>query len=1048
MTHVTFGPFHPKLEDCFLDTLFDLKEDDTFGRILVITPSRALSLRLMSLLAQKKPLLGVRFATFLTFAYEVIRKAGESLPPVSNRAITRLLLTDAGAECTDPEGMFSDLFRFEGYTDALISLFSRMTSHLIVPDRGHAANDLEQVVFDIYSRFRDKKKELCIYDTEDRVYHALEILSGGGPPETIPTTLLYGFYDLNPLQREIVTHLASQGNLHIFSPAIPTEPSSAYAEDTSRLFMRLSTESPTILTQNTPPKPLRTSPVPLRRLDGDVTVRVVSSSGVVGETEAVARRILEIKEECPDIPWKNIGVVTLETTGSPRHMEKAFRRYSIPSYFDRGFSLFHSPMIAACLTLFGLTHERPTRKDVTTLLSSGFFAWPGLDPSEAEWVRDHSHLAEVISRESGIIRGLESFRDAWERASEDNPPDIPEDDEENQQSLRIRRLSARFAHATHDSINHLIDDILSLTPMDGPKSYADTFSSLLHTYIRRDPQEERAFDALSDIIREMGDVSAVRKSVMLTDFVSLLAGSIEDKTLPDHPDRDGVFVGDLLGIRGLSFDVLIVMSMNGQVFPRTRTDDPLLGEATREKIGLPTFRSLYPEDLFLFSLAIGTARKELTFFYQRSDDRGRKAIPSVVLDRIMAGDLTRTSISPEPAPRYAALDPNHARHIEKDLRTSSFLEAFQTGRVAPARAVVRTSKSLAWGIRAMNERGLFSPYGIFDGVIGPREELKEAVRRLSPVRLETFALCPFRFFMEYVLETGSIEEPELSVDMDRVEVGSAYHRILYRLFYALKKEKLLPITDASREAAKERLLPIIDDELTHRMGPIPALVERARREIITENLLDVLNHEADRESRGVVPLFFEWRFGFLPAQEREDVTPPLLLETPSGSVEITGSVDRIDADEKTRVFEVIDYKTRKSTKFKLATRIEKGQHLQLPVYLLAARDVLFSGGFSTQGASLIYLEEPIGKDREERIDLSNSPDILDTALSHIHHFVSMMHGGVFFPAGMEPGRGCTYCDHRDHCRFESKGIAQIRKNRTETSLGLNRAPNDHGDADD
>jgi len=1048
MTHVTFGPFHPHLEGRFLDTLLDLKKDDPFGEILVITPTRALSHRLMSLLAHERPLLGVRFSTFLTFAYEIIRRAGETLPPVSNRAVTRLLLADAGAECTDPEGRYSDLFRFDGYTSALISLFSRMTSHLIDPAKVDTPSDLERLVLDICARHRGKKREMSIYDTEDRVFRALEILSAGEQIETPTTTLLYGFYDLNPLQREIVTRLSSRGELFIFSPAIPGEEASAYAEETSRLFDHISSEPPTILSRESTLLSPGPSPVAIRPPAPGASVRVVSASGIVGEAQAAARGILEIKEERPDLPWRDIGVVTLDPMSSPLHLEEAFRRYSIPAYFDRGFPLTRSPMTAACLTLFGLTRNRPARAEVTTLLSSRFFTWPGLDPEDEQWVRDHSHLAEVIARDAGIVHGLEPFRDAWDQASRDALPGIPGEDEEDPDASRIRGLCARFARATRDVTDRLIDDISSLPPSDDPTSYAEGFSALLQTYIRHEPEDEQVYTALSGIIDEMAGISAVRKNIPLADFVSLVSESIEETILPDRSGQDGVFVGDLMSIRGLSFDVMIVTGMNGGVFPRKGIADPLLGEATREKLGLPTFRSLYPEDLFLFSLAMEAARGELVLFYRRSDDKGRTAIPSIVLDRIMAGDLTGTPIPPEPAPRYAALDLFCARYTEKDLRTAHLLEAFRTGRIDPARAVVLSSPSLSRGIEAMDHKPLFGPYGIYDGVIGPRDELQEATRRLSPRRLEVFALCPFRFFMEYILETGAVEEPELPVDMDRDEIGSAYHRILYRLFSALNRENLLPISDSTVEDARRRLFPIIDDELSHRMGPIPALVERARREFITDSLIETLAHEADRESGGVVPRFFEWRFGFLPSEYNEETTPPLILETPSGTVEITGKVDRIDEDTEHRIFEVVDYKSGRPSKPKLDKRIQKGLSLQLPLYLLATRDVLFSGDFTPTGASLINLEQPIGPDKEERLDLGDSPDILDAALLHIHRFVEMMRRGVFFPAGVEPDKGCRFCDHRNHCRSRSKDIAQIKKHKTLVSLGLDGAPDEEGDIDD
>jgi len=414
----------------------------------------------------------------------------------------------------------------------------------------------------------------------------------------------------------------------------------------------------------------------------------------------------------------------------------------------------------------------------------------------------------------------------------------------------------------------------------------------------------------------------------------------------------------------------------------------------------------------------------------------------------MAGGHTDAAAVPESAPRYAALDPTCARYTEKDLRTSSFLVAFQKDLVAPARAVVHTSPSLARGIRALDGRSLFNPFGVYDGLIGPREGLTEACRRLSSRRLETFALCPFRFFMEYVLETGDIEEPELPVDMERTDIGSAYHRILYRLFLSLKREHLLPVTDASLHTAFERLSLIIDDDLTHHMGPIPALVQRARREIIAENLSDALNYEAERTSGGVVPRFFEWRFGFLPYEDNEEATPPLFIETPSGTVEITGKIDRVDVDEEAGVFAVIDYKTRRPSDIGLPTRIRKGLSLQLPLYLVAARDILFSGGLDPFATSHIYMEKPIGKEREERIDLSTSPDIIDAAISHTHRFVEMMHAGVFFPAGVVPERGCRFCEHKNHCRSGPKDIAQIRKDKTLASLGLDTVTQEEEDTDD
>ncbi len=265
---------------------------------------------------------------------------------------------------------------------------------------------------------------------------------------------------------------------------------------------------------------------------------------------------------------------------------------------------------------------------------------------------------------------------------------------------------------------------------------------------------------------------------------------------------------------------------------------------------------------------------------------------------------------------------------------------------------------------AMHRQRLFSPLGVYDGVLASPWALSNLSQRwgsaFSASTLEGLARCPMRVFLQKVL---GIEEPmEIKEEMDPLERGGLLHRILRR-FYAEPEGTAVDKAFVERrqanpegwvEEGRLRLASIAKSEF-NRPGSRD-LVWQEAREVLTRGLeaetgdeqgllLDFLIHEAEGVSSGLVPDCLEGSFG-LTRHEGPLLSPQPVAVWTGGQpddpppLKLRGAVDRIDrlTGEGWVGYVVYDYKTGAAP----ATREEvlKGGAFQLPLYLLAVLEVL------------------------------------------------------------------------------------------------------------
>ena len=268
-----------------------------------------------------------------------------------------------------------------------------------------------------------------------------------------------------------------------------------------------------------------------------------------------------------------------------------------------------------------------------------------------------------------------------------------------------------------------------------------------------------------------------------------------------------------------------------------------------------------------------------------------------------------------------------------DRCRAAFPNAVITARASDAERIYRARpskiKAVEYGIQDLSE--------YFDIRIASDDEYlktgfsvsEEVAKKLygSPVYISatksnTFAECPYNYFVRFGLGINELQKAEFSA----VNVGSLVHASLDRIF---KKEKDISALD------DETLSALAQNEIgTYMKEAFGADADRRDMQACAASVqkrLLVLLRSMRNELRtvGFRPVYTELGIG-----KGENGLPAYDLDCGNGiKARVTGSIDRVDAlekDGKTFV-RVIDYKTGEN-KFSLAD-ICRGKSLQLPLYL-------------------------------------------------------------------------------------------------------------------
>ncbi len=296
----------------------------------------------------------------------------------------------------------------------------------------------------------------------------------------------------------------------------------------------------------------------------------------------------------------------------------------------------------------------------------------------------------------------------------------------------------------------------------------------------------------------------------------------------------------------------------------------------------------------------------------------------------------------------------------------------------------------------------------------------------SASKLEEIAVCPFQYFLDYILKLESPEDMERTIFqwLDAMDRGSLLHKIFEKFYREIadkeesiseKKHRELIINIAENEAKKLREISPPPSEIVY---------ERELQEI-KESCFAFLASEQDY-NRSRKPKYFELTFG--PGKNEKSTefkAGPAELGLPSGgNFKLAGKIDRVDQVGPLN-YDIIDYKTGSSSRYTARGNFNQGQQIQHALYALAFEDIM-KGSVNVDKSGYVFPTlrgggEKIWHEDKER----------EKVLEIVELLLETITAGSFHPAVYDyQQKACKWCDYNNLvCEREKNDIIteMIRK---------------------
>lgn len=655
-------------------------------------------------------------------------------------------------------------------------------------------------------------------------------------------------------------------------------------------------------------------------------VKIYKATDLSDEVDFVCCRICELVLD-HGYRFSDIAVVTRDDERYAPYFEKVFADYSIPFFRHKKSGLLEKKAVRFLSALFDAVRFGYRTAEVLEVVSCGYL--DGISATAAAEFECYVRIWNVSGKAffEPFTRSVRGF------SGNENPTDSDAKRLAEAENVRLRvcELLSFLGKGTEKaSVRFYAERLFSLFGKLGLEqriaSDTDNLAAMGETVLAT--ESEKLFELLVRGLDEYVRISA-DEEVSLDLFGRMYLRIISEYSVGSIPTAlESVIVGGADTAPLLGKRAVFVLGLREGSFPKTPAPSTLISEKERaslEEQGITV--DLSPFDKFLYEQFIAyhalTSATELVYMSFPASDGG-ESVPCEIFDRCL---------SAFPTSEIKALSDG------ENGGTLSAASADRLYRARPSKikAVEYCIRDLVdyFGITPADETAFAKAfYEIPEGVA---KKLYGTPIYVSATKSDTFASCPYRYFVRFGLGIDELQKAEFSA----VNVGSLMHASLDRIF---KKQKDISALDDGALAT------VASDEVEKYMKEafgadadrrdMKACADSVRKRLLV--LLRSMRNELS--TSGYRPVYTELGIG------RDDGgLPPYDLDCGNGTkARITGSIDRVDAFDyggKTFV-RVIDYKTGKK-EFSL-TDICRGKKLQLPLYL----DVL------TETGSGLFASEP------------------------------------------------------------------------------------------
>ncbi len=1026
-THLIIAPANSGKTHACLQRLQAALAAAPLAEVWALLPNRTQTGAFRRRLAQQGGALGVRVSTFGDLYAEILAQAGQAIPVAATALVQRLVRASVDALAARGELQhYAGIQRRPGFTLALADFIVELKRFLVEPPQfaavvGGYGRRLEELAA-IYGEYQQALIGLGWADEEGLGWLALQALKSN-PALAAGWKLVVadGFDSFIPTQLETLRVLSQRVEAVVVTLSGEPDMTRTAHRRFARTLERLQTELQPVVQ----PLPIRPVPAPaLAHLEAalfDSTPTQQPAADRVtflaAQTQALeareALRWLKARIVRDGLAPGECAVIALELEPYQPLLNEVAHEFGLPLYFVDGERLDRNPAIAALLNVLGLALQGWARRPLLDALRCPYFDLTafGLTLPAAEELNEAAYAAQVIA-------GLDQWQDALRRLAEAAPPaadgEERSDDGQYAPALPIGQrahalwagLADFAARVTPPAAARLPDfvawleallDVTGLSVQERAAAHAPSAA-----------RDAAALDAFREVLGALvigAQVLSGPAELRFGEFYNELRGAVAGARYQvEAPGQrlGAIYAGNLAGVRGVSYRAVVVLGLSEGLFPRPLSEEPFLSDLERAALhaaGLPLEPRLRSGQQTLFYEAVTRATEYLALTRPYLADDGERWEASPYWNAALSLFDTQ--------PQVVRAE---ARLAEADA--ASPLELLVGAARAGALPSLGVPLQAAWGqvqgaAQVLRARQATAAAGPFEGQAAGLAAVLRArygpEHTWSASRLETYGQCGFRFFVDNALQLELRQAPVAGFDM--AQLGGMLHTILERVY----QQAADPTDIAALVSSLAGVAGAVFAEAPQRQGFRPTawwVAQQAEWLEILATSLEALGAAAE----GFRPAHFEVRFGF-------GDQPALTIETESGAIRFHGVIDRVDVAPDGGL-RVIDYKTGSSGL--TAREVGEGRRLQLPLYALAAEQVLGQGAavdgyywsIRQGAASALRLSKfAYPKDDPQYLGLRGAVAV---TVQHVGAYVQGIQAGAFAPA--PPPDGCPpYCSARVFC---------------------------------
>lgn len=990
---------------------------DPFGTVFIV-PTSSLAREISRRLGEEGvPFVSDAVTTLSGFARKVFAAHATSETLISGTG-SRLILARLIAAGGYP------LLSGTGAVDELATLFSVLTMRKV--DYPAALGEMQSEKSDEIGRLFDAYRRLLaerdLVDESILFSRAVRLLAESG---SVRTVFVYGLFEPMPLERDLLLTLRESADEFRYSIPHASNPA-VFADDGGWLH-------PDVVVAGDGRSSLAGLFARVPPGDCGGFIRVAERRDRLDEVRAIAQEVHSLI--AAGVRPGDIAVAFPDLDGAALYVDDVFPDFGVPYSISAGRPLSASPLIQALLSVLTVPARGYRRSDVIALATSPYLPDAG------------GCDLDLLSREARIVAGPAAWdeRLAVLAANLDEEQARPETPETARGRITAKIASIEAARA---GIRRLFTDLATLEGKKTIPEHLAAYRSLLDAWRAPVMPGEGDRDLLEGEARDLAGFMGVLatleelarlfpgEKVPLVEFSSLLGILVAGTRAGRRRNPLAVQVIGIREVPHLAVPYLFIADLVEGAMPRLTTRLPFTTDAETRRLGTRSKDDVLREERYHFVASLLAARTRV-YLSSPAADGSTPLVRSGFLDAV------REAFSPE---AWGSSDFSASR-LAAARRAGALLACGEVpAGMPPGIAAGEAARRL--NIENYHRKGGYdSPY---DGLLAGDPAIVAALAErfgegavFSPTALETYADCPFRFYLERVL--GLAPLPQADPDLTAQERGNLVHRVAYRFYSGWRRDGNGPVTGTCLPDALDRILETGREEADRFTFTSPAWV--AEREHLLGStaagpgLLErFLRHEAETAASGLLPQAFEVSFG-LPVSlvEVDPVSIPDAVAIPLGgeTLRLRGRVDRVDVLPDGR-FAITDYKT--GISHPALKDILAGRALQLPLYIRAVETLT-----GMQGVAGTYYTIKRGEVRNRPVfwdaamkdcfgcfpgsrqsSVEDVRALVENSLALAGEYLAGIRGGRF-PPRSDAGPCPAYCGFATVCRFDGLRLLAARE---------------------